>query len=1549
MPTPTTTQASMTFPGGNQVGQSVSLVPWKSDSLLSAMWPSRSAFEFVASQSGVSVSGVAVPHAAQRPGYVGAVPDGSGNAWLLGYSGPITFLPATGAAQSFALPSGASGEIFAGAAYCGSAPYFGATSGNLYTNSAGSIVEVSGGFGELTRGLSSDGTKVYGLLPGVSGASHLGVLTLSSPTSGTVTKVSSPIPYLSALAASTSGVALGGWKVSTLASGASSLVLGSSGLAAIANTSANSIHLMTGADPAWSFAAPVSGTGAPVDMAWSPAVTQLLVTDPTNGKVEVFTLTTGVLVSSQILTVADASRIGMTPTTGVALVTQPTSSQIGILTNTANVWSDTAAVTGVTATAIAILSDTEAVVGSPSGVTWLGFVNDVWQVEQAVSGLGFTASALATDGNGTIFATGTAGVSGMLTAVTKSGIAAHTSWAGSGNAIFYRQGQIAVSDSANSVIRTFGPIGASLVQNSTTAAAPSGTHYIGQTGVSIWLCGSASVAQTRFTAPYRLVPYVNGQVSIYNGSSFSTVDLGVEHQPSALTWGPSGVWAATIQDDLFVIDASADILVQQTVLPQLPQPAGTPLGMSSLLFHDSGLFAASSLNNGLISLVAAQASGAPVAPSNLVASVTTITNSSVGLSWGLGSGTPPVGYQTFLRVGGTGAFTSYGVSGTALSIVVSGLSGTTTYNFAVSGTNGAGSTVSNIVSAQTQVTIGAPVLTGTPAPSGSGTIENLSWTQPAGALPIAYQVYFRQVSLGGAFTPLGGLISQTTLPVGNLTPGVQYQFKVNAQNATGNMDSNTWTETMPTAPAAPVLTVNSTGLSTALASWTGGAGATSYQLTFRTSTRGSFQNYGNPVTSSPLVVSGLSQTNSYQFQLAAISIGGSTLSSVVSISGSASGPGQVSAALISITNSSALLTFTVSGGTAPIFAQAGISQGNSGTYSLFGNPVSGVSGIIVTGLFGSTPYGFEIIASNTLGSTTSPSVSGRTFPTAGVSGSQTAVSSPTGVPPFFVGPVGAVLAPGMTLPITGIRVLSDPWGGLFAIINTGFDTATVAANVTGTPCQGSGSGGHDGGMIIPGFGSTLTIAQMNAAYATLTYTAPISGVTSDTINIAGFDANSSSVSGLILEPFINIAISVVSGAVSGTTGSGYSIYHSTGGGVSGSALLLPTGYLATAGNQIVDPNNANLPVRIAGASYFGMETGNAFNDETNPSTLPFGTWQVNYKTILNAVVGMGFNAIRWDFADACLEGNPPQSTTGADYTINTTLNPTMSGVTVLDTIDQMVAYAGSIGLKIWFSRMWQNGTVGQTSLFYGTPSGIGSITDWTRQNVIDDMVMLATRYANNPTVIGIELNNEVFSPPCTFGDGNTDTDLQLFWTDAGNAILNANPNLLIICQAYQVEANGGAGPGTDEDLTGLKTFPVNLTIPNRVVYSIHTYPPSVNPSAQNPTVWDATWGFVYTESIGPVIISEFGHNATDMSVETQQWETAILNYCSAGVSGISGIPSNGYPPSMAWFCLNASGPGQGDGNPTPNAGACLLSSSDWSTPIQSQLAPLPQIMFYAKS
>jgi len=152
----------------------------------------------------------------------------------------------------------------------------------------------------------------------------------------------------SIVTAGASGVAIGGWTPSAMTTGANCVVLGPSGFAATANATTGQIQLLTGADPNWTMVQSASGTPHPFNLAWSTNGTQLLATDTTDGRVQVYNLTAGLLVSGATLTIAGAALIGMTPTTGQALVTQPSANQVSVLSSASNAWSITGTVTGLT-------------------------------------------------------------------------------------------------------------------------------------------------------------------------------------------------------------------------------------------------------------------------------------------------------------------------------------------------------------------------------------------------------------------------------------------------------------------------------------------------------------------------------------------------------------------------------------------------------------------------------------------------------------------------------------------------------------------------------------------------------------------------------------------------------------------------------------------------------------------------------------------------------------------------------------------------------------------------------------------------------------------------------------------------------------------------------------------------------------------------------------------------------------------------------------------------------------------------------------------------
>lgn len=88
--------------------------------------------------------------------------------------------------------------------------------------------------------------------------------------------------------------------------------------------------------------------------------------------------------------------------------------------------------------------------------------------------------------------------------------------------------------------------------------------------------------------------------------------------------------------------------------------------------------------------------------------------------------------------------------------------------------------------------------------------------------------------------------------------------------------------------------------------------------------------------------------------------------------------------------------------------------------------------------------------------------------------------------------------------------------------------------------------------------------------------------------------------------------------------------------------------------------------------------------------------------------------------------------------------------------------------------------------------------------------MLAGRYRNT-AVIAADLWNA--PKAVTWGSGNLNTDWLLACQRAGNAILAVNKDLMIIVE----------GTGWGSSLIGVADKTLDLTIPNKVVYSVQLY------------------------------------------------------------------------------------------------------------------------------
>jgi endoglucanase len=332
------------------------------------------------------------------------------------------------------------------------------------------------------------------------------------------------------------------------------------------------------------------------------------------------------------------------------------------------------------------------------------------------------------------------------------------------------------------------------------------------------------------------------------------------------------------------------------------------------------------------------------------------------------------------------------------------------------------------------------------------------------------------------------------------------------------------------------------------------------------------------------------------------------------------------------------------------------------------------------------------------------------------------------------------------------------------------------------------------------------------------------------------------------------------------------------------------------GGKIVDARGHE--VVLTGVNWFGLETG---------TFAPHGLWVRNWSQMLDQMSGSGFNTLRLPYSNELFD--PASKPTGIDYG----KNPDLAGLTGPQIMDKIVNGATSRGMMVVLDRH-RPAAQGQSDLWY---------TDKVSEDTwIKDWVSLAKHYRDNPLVIGADLHNEPHAQ-ATWGDGNQATDWRLAAERAGNAVLAANPNLLIMVEGVESYQNDGYWWGGN--LQGAAAHPVRLSNRSKLVYSAHDYSPKVfqqswfaDPKfpANLPALWDRQWGNLVKQNQAPVLLGEFGGRSVGADAEGV-WQHTLVKY----------LKNNGI--SYTYWCWN---PDSGD------TGGLL--NDDWTTVDQAKLAML---------
>jgi endoglucanase len=339
------------------------------------------------------------------------------------------------------------------------------------------------------------------------------------------------------------------------------------------------------------------------------------------------------------------------------------------------------------------------------------------------------------------------------------------------------------------------------------------------------------------------------------------------------------------------------------------------------------------------------------------------------------------------------------------------------------------------------------------------------------------------------------------------------------------------------------------------------------------------------------------------------------------------------------------------------------------------------------------------------------------------------------------------------------------------------------------------------------------------------------------------------------------------------------------------------GYWHTSGNQILDANGNKI--RIAGVNWYGFET---------PDEVAHGLWAQDYHQILNTIKALGYNTIRLPYSNQMVESPIIPQSIGT-YNAAGPINTDLTGLNSLEVMDKIVSAAGAIGLKVILDN--HRSEAGNSN----ESGGLWYTATYPETNWIADWQALTTRYASfkdadgNPIVIGMDLRNEPYlmyygnaTGSCWTGDTTTGgcptTNTAQNWpTAAGRAasgILKINPSLLIFVEGIDCYSGNCGWEGGN--LEGAGSYPVEVPVAGRLVYSAHDYGPNLyqqpwfSSSTTNTSleaVWTKLWAYLSLNETAPVWVGEFGttNNSGDIESNTAgsqgQWFSALTGFLAS--------------------------------------------------------------------
>ena len=306
--------------------------------------------------------------------------------------------------------------------------------------------------------------------------------------------------------------------------------------------------------------------------------------------------------------------------------------------------------------------------------------------------------------------------------------------------------------------------------------------------------------------------------------------------------------------------------------------------------------------------------------------------------------------------------------------------------------------------------------------------------------------------------------------------------------------------------------------------------------------------------------------------------------------------------------------------------------------------------------------------------------------------------------------------------------------------------------------------------------------------------------------------------------------------------------------------------LHTRGYQILDKNNHR--VRLASVNWYGFD---------QKEYVVGGLDHAPLQTIIEQIKTIGLDSVRLPWANETLERNPVVP----EYALKA--NPELRGKRAMEIMDTVIAALARAHIMIildnHMSRAdWCCNDTDGNGLWYNA--------EYPESRWLADWQMIVHRYEHQPWVIGADLRNELRSG-AQWGGADPKLDWHAAAERGGNAVLSANPNLLVMVE----------GPEYSTDFTAFAKLRVVLKVPHRLIYSPHAYPPhghTFDNYAALRKAYDARAGYLLQAKLAvPLWVGEFGTCQTLDCDEQGQWLRWFVLYLDERDLSWSWWPLNG--------------------------------------------------------